>query len=343
MLRLPSLAADLVTAALLARVTLERGTRMALAAAGFHLINPALIFDSAYWGQTAALHTLPMLLAVIAASLMSFGWAGAALAVAVLTKPQALAIAPVVLLLAWRERRVIRLVVAGAAVSLLVDLPFIFSGNTASVLLQYVQTAQYHPFISVNAHNVWWFVTQGSGWQPDTLLLGPLSYRVWGFLLFGGAVLLAMVAVWRTRVGVLANAPTTGGAVGAFVQTPAQGLLYELAAFLSAAFFMLLTQIHENHILPMFAPLAIATVLDRRRWWLYGAFVVTALANMALHDPNFVMTLGYPADDIYGGPALAWPRWINAGIQTGLFAVFAWSIFSRVTELNRELRKHTEA
>ena len=103
MLRLPALAA---TCWRRRSCACHGGARraVALTAAGFYLFNPALIFDSAYWGQTAALHTLWMLLAIIAASLASFGWAGVALALAVLTKPQALAIAPLVLLLAWRER-----------------------------------------------------------------------------------------------------------------------------------------------------------------------------------------------------------------------------------------------
>jgi hypothetical protein len=86
----------------------------------------------------------------------------------------------------------------------------------------------------------------------------------------------------------------------------------------------------------MFAPLAIAIVLDRRRWWLYGAFALTALANMALHDPNLAMALGYPAEEIYGGPALAWPRWLNATIQTALFALFAWQLVRVTIQFHRE-------
>ena len=171
-------------------------------------------------------------------------------------------------------------------------------GNLESALRQYAQTTQYHPYISVNAHNFWWLVTGGQGWQSDALSFAFVSYRLAGFVLFGGATLLSLAVVWRNR-----------------------SALHLTAAYQSLAFFMLLTQIHENHHLPLFAPLVLACALNRRLWIVYGALSLTALANMALHDPNIVMALGYPAKEIYGGPALALPRWINALIQAALFGV----------------------
>src|SRR5439155_5664792 len=90
--------------------------------------------------------------------------------------------------------------------------------------------------------------------------------------------------------------------------------------YLSLVFFMLNTQTLENHLLAMFAPLAIAATLDRQLWWFYGAFVLRSVANMTLHDPRLFAWLGYPIHEIYGGPALAAPRWLNSALQTGLFA-----------------------
>jgi hypothetical protein len=84
----------------------------------------------------------------------------------------------------------------------------------------------------------------------------------------------------------------------------------------------------------MFAPLLIACALERKGWWLFGALTLTALVNMALHDPNLVMALGYPADEIYGGPGLAWPRWLNAAVQTALFAIFTAQMVWRVRRRN---------
>src|SRR2546430_3521949 len=298
MLRLPSLGADLFIGALILRVLQRKslGFNATLVAVGAFLFNPAVVFDSAYWGQTAAVHTLFMLLALIATDRRAYIWAGAALSTAVLTKPQAFAVAPLIFILAVREHGWWRLGVGGLLTALFIVVPFLVAGTINGVCAQYVQTAQYNPVLSANAHNLWWVVSGGHGWQADTPTGGTISFRSAGLLLFGCATVLSSVVVWRQR------------------QT-----LFLAAAYQSVAFFMLNTQIHENHLLPAFAPLAIVAALDRSAWWLYGAFAFTALANMALHDPALIGWLGYPKEEIFGGPALAIPRWLNAAAQVSFF------------------------
>ena len=240
-----------------------------------------------------------MLLSVIAADRRCYDWAGAALAAAILTKPQAIAIAPLILILAMKERGGLRLVAGAGIATVLITAPFIWAGTGASVVQEYTQTTQYHPFVAPNAHNLWWFVTGGQGWQQDTNLIGPVSFRSAGLLIFTAATLLSLILVWRDRRS-----------------------LFLVAAYQALAFFMLNTQIHENHLLAMFAPLVIAAALDRQVWWFYGAFALTSVANMTLHDPKLFAWLGYPGNEIYGGPALALPRWLNAAVQTLLFVAF---------------------
>jgi Gpi18-like mannosyltransferase len=225
------------------------------------------------------------------------------LAAAILTKPQAIAIAPLVLLLAVKERGTLRLVAGGVVATLVITAPFILAGNSASVVEEYTQTTRFHPFIAPNAHNFWWFVTGGGGWQRDTTSIGPISFRTAGFLFFATATVLSLVLVWRDRK-----------------------LLFLVAAYQSLSFFMLNTQIHENHLLAMFAPLVIAAAFDRSLWCFYGGFTLTSMANMTLHDPRLFAWLGYPVNEIYGGPALAAPRWLNSAVQTGLFAVLTIKI-----------------
>ncbi len=324
MLRLPCLIADLLAGALIFRVLEKRRSapfNANLFATSMYLLNPALIFDSAYWGQTAAVHSLFMLLSIIAVDRRRYHWAGVALAVAVLTKPQAIAIAPLILILAVRERGLLRLLAGGGMATLLVVAPFILAGNGASIVEQYAQTTRYHPFLAPNAHNFWWFISGGRGWGADMVQVGPVSFRTAGLLLFAVATLLSGLLVWRDR-----------------------RLLFVAAAYQSLAFFTLNTQIHENHLLPIFAPLLIAAVTtDRRFWWYYGGFVFTSVANMTLHDPQLFAWLGYPNDEIYGGPALAFPRWINSAAQTGLFVAFTvWLAISLAREFRLKLARVEE-
>jgi len=302
MLRLPGLAADLFAGAFIFRTLRQRQSvsfNSALFAASVYLLNPAVIFDSAYWGQTQAIHMLFMLLSLGAIHGRAYGWAGGTLAAAILTKPQALAIAPLVLLLTVRERGTLRLLIGSAVATLMITAPFILAGNSASVVEEYTQTTKFHPFIAVNAHNFWWFVTGGKGWSHDTDSVGPLTFRVVGLLLFSCAMLLSLLVVWRDREK-----------------------LFLVAAYDALAFFMLNTQIHENHLLAMFAPLTIAAVFDREAWWFYCAFAITSVANMTFHDPKLFAVLGYPINEIYGGPAWAGPRWVNSAVQTVLFVAF---------------------
>src|SRR5437868_14037116 len=118
-----------------------------------------------------------MLLSVIAADRRRYDWAGAALAAAILTKPQAIAIAPLILLLALREGGGLRLVGGAAIATVLITAPFILAGSGGSVVQEYSQTTQYHPFVAPNAHNLWWCITLGRGWQSDPKLLGRLNLR----------------------------------------------------------------------------------------------------------------------------------------------------------------------
>jgi len=302
MLRLPALAADLLAGAIVFRVLRQQPSitfRDALFAAGAYLFNPAVIFDSAYWGQTQAVHALLMLLCLAAIHARAYHWGGAALAAAILTKPQAFSIAPVVLLLTLRERGTLRLIAGGAVAALFVMSPFLIAGNSTTVFEEYTQTTKFHPFVAVNAHNFWWFVTAGNGWSPDTNSVGPFTFRVAGLLLFSCAVVLSLAVVWRDREK-----------------------LFLVAAYDALAFFMLNTQIHEDHLLAMFAPLVVASAVNREAWWLYCAFAITSLTNMIFHDPKLFAFLGYPVREIYGGSAWAAPRWINSAIQTLLFAAF---------------------
>ena len=302
MLRLPGLAADLFAGAFIFRA-LRQGQSVsfnsALFAASAYLFNPAVIFDSAYWGQTQAIHTLFMLLSLVAIQGRAYTCVGGALAAAILTKPQALSIAPLVLLLTIRERGTLRLLTGGAIATLGITAPFILAGNSASVVEQYTQTTKFHPFIAVNAHNFWWLVTGGKGWSLDTDSVGPLTFRVVGLLLFSCAAFLSLLVVWRDREK-----------------------LFLVAAYDALAFFMLNTQIHENHLLAMFAPLTIAAAFNPEAWWFYCAFAVTSVVNMTLHDPKLFAFLGYPINEIYGGPEWAGPRWLNSAIQALLFVAF---------------------
>jgi hypothetical protein len=130
-----------------------------------------------------------------------------------------------------------------------------------------------YALVSVNAHNGWWLVTLGDGWRADTHALVPgLSYRLAGLLLFGAVATWAVAGFWPR-----AEDTVTVCATG---------------AFLTYAFFMLTTEVHENWSFAMFAPLAVAAAARPNYRRLYVALTLTTLANLVLQDPPLRDALG---------------------------------------------------
>ena len=159
----PSLT-DLVTAWVLYRMARARHGRVGIAAllvlAGY-AFNPAIIFDSAVWGQADALPCLILLLSVWAVGARRFVAGGALLAVAVLVKLQAVVVLPALVLATVFLGGLDGLfaVVKGAACAALVLLaPFYATHRMDSVAVTIFGASGRYPYISMNAHNVWWLV-----------------------------------------------------------------------------------------------------------------------------------------------------------------------------------------
>jgi hypothetical protein len=72
-------------------------------------------------------------------------------------------------------------------------------------------------------------------------------------------------------------------AVARALPTPDAGVVCEAGAYTSYTFFMVMTQIHENHMYMVFPLLAVAAVARRRLWFVYAGLALTWCANMLLH------------------------------------------------------------
>jgi hypothetical protein len=255
-----------------------------------------------------------MLVAVIALAEERPAVAWGSLTVGVLTKPQADLFIPLFAVLTLRRfgwRGLARSVAAAAAVALVMLSPFIIHGRLREMWDRVSHVTDYHPMLAAAAHNVWWLVSLGNGkasdlLQPpllDRLGLPLLTYRNIGLGMVGLAYLLVLVRTW--------------------LDTSARAL-YLSAAYLFAAFFMLATQIHENHLIPMFSLLVLACPGNRRLWAIYALLAVTATLNMALHYPAILRVIVPQNPDVWGGVEMAIPRWLNALAQVGIFVW--WSV-----------------
>jgi len=174
LMKIPASVADVGMALLLVYAFRSRPL-WAVVAAAVVMLHPAIIDVSAWWGQYESIYLLFALAAVIFAVNGHDLVAAAALAICLMTKPQAL---PFVLPFAawfwahggWRE--IARTAAVGLAVIVVIWLPFIPAGGPLNYLgnLAEYQNSIF-PILSLNAWNVWWIlqIVAVGGFSSDLL------------------------------------------------------------------------------------------------------------------------------------------------------------------------------
>jgi hypothetical protein len=317
-LKLPGILADALIGLALFISGSSRGGALGFAAAAAYSLNPAVVYNTGFWGQADGVW-----IALVCASLALLvrerpAAAACALTLAVLTKPQALAFAPLVaLLLARRGARALAgPTLAAAATFLLVFLPFVLHGTFVETLAAILRsTFGGEPYLSCGAANLWFLVDGGRsfGTRDTTGLLGPLTPRDLGVLLF----LASAIAIAR-------RAPDRGAS--AFAR------LSLAAAVTSLAFFAFGTELHENHLVAVLAFLPFAAPADARLWWLLGALSLAVQANLVLFDEFAMARL-----QAFAGPLVSSSAPLAvavAAIQTAALPV-AWALFRSGPERSR--------
>lgn len=320
--KLPGLLAGLLlTAGLFLGVRRMAGREAGQWAALAYWLNPATILNAEVLGYLDPLVMAPAVLAFVLAGVGRPGLSGAAMAVALLTKPQALLVGPALALAVWRlagTRGLLRGAAAGAATTGVLLLPYLWIGALPNMWLAFGSWSARRDIMSAWAANLWWVVTWitrayysiGDFGFPRSFLL-PVRriLQISSFTKVGlpnprpfAAGLLAVAlgwACWRAR-----RARDLAPIVG-------------LAAFTVHAFFTLSVNVHEHHMMMMVPLLALAGALRRAyRPLLYAVSLICAL-NM-----NMVYGLGM-------GWGFAFPRALTPIDATVLLAfvnlgAFAW-------------------
>jgi dolichyl-phosphate-mannose-protein mannosyltransferase len=262
LMKVPAILADFGMAALVAYALRDRPRWAAIGVAAV-LLHPVVYYISAWWGQYDSIYALSGLAAAVAAISGRNGLAAALLAVSLMTKPQAIPF--VVPFVAWfwatgGIREVARVALIGAAVVIVVWLPFVAAGGPA-YYLQSVREYSSGVFaiLSLRAWNPWWIVQEIAGQadfiRDDVPFLGPLTLRHVGYAITG--VLSVIIAL-------------------AIVRDPSPRRLVLGLAASSLVFFTFMTQMHERYAFAAFIFLIL--LLDERptRWvWIVFGTVLT--------------------------------------------------------------------
>lgn len=281
------------------------GARPALLAMAAFALNPAAIFDAAFWGQPDAVHAVFLLIAIYCFEeerpLIGYAFIGLAAA----TKPQAWALFPFLAYISLRRFGLARTLLGGVVATLavlVVCIPYLVYGTFLEIFILPSLIAETMPVVSANAHNIWWIVTNG---YPDfvldeELLSETLTYRqVAGIL----SLLVMAYGLWRTNV------------------YGRDGELSAMAAYLAFGWFLVTTRAHENHAFFALPLLVMATPRSAFYWWAYGLLSLTLFLNMVFHD------FGLEAFRLSLFSSAVWLQLqlANAGLNVALF--LAWSVY----------------
>ncbi|MCX9086298.1 MAG: hypothetical protein OIN90_01875, partial [Candidatus Methanoperedens sp.] len=256
----PAIIADIATALLIFLIVRKYGSfNMSFLSMTVYAFNPAIIYNSAIWGQVDSVYTLFLMFALMEFVSGKPMIAGTSLAMGILTKPQSLVLVPLFALIMLKKHSLLTFVkvsIASFTVFVLVALPFYLNTSIFGLFRLYFSSYTQYPFNSLNALNIWSF---GGLFQPDNKIFLFLTYRIWGYLLFG--LLFIYVAYIITK-------------------RKDDRSIYIATAILFFGFFMLFTRIHERYLFSLFAPLAVAMALDRRLSYVYLSATITFLFNL---------------------------------------------------------------
>lgn len=266
--KLPAIAADLAAAAVVWRMAGKKlGTSAALGLTALYLFNPAVIADSAAWGQVDAVFALALVMSIAALTEKRIARASVWYAIAALIKPQAFIFMPVLLLALLLNRKWRDVLVSayyGFATFILLALPFFWgNGGLPALYRLYQGTLSSYPYATLNAFNL--YALNGANWKPLEDVWLFMSYGAWGNLFIAAAVAAA--------------------AYFALIRNGAkrEDRSFFIAAAIIAIVFLLVTKMHERYMFPviLLSLMAYMQMKDRRMLHVFLGFSLTNFINIS--------------------------------------------------------------
>jgi Gpi18-like mannosyltransferase/predicted membrane-bound dolichyl-phosphate-mannose-protein mannosyltransferase len=264
--KMPAMLADLVCTYLIyhsAKKVLPGTAAIGLAA--LYAFNPAILLNSAAWGQVDSFFTLFVLIAVMALVNGKIPLATALFALAVLIKPQALMFGPLLLFVFIRIRKdwktILISIVSGLLVLLIVPLPFTINQVHGPLYLidLYTSTLGSYTYASLNAYNL--IALTGGNWQSVTNKILYISYANWSYILILASLIYCGVLYFKSKTD--------------------ETKLYWIAFFFMTAVFMVTVKMHERYLFYalVFGLMSFIHLKDRRILYIFFSLSLTHFIN----------------------------------------------------------------
>ena len=309
----------------------KSATHYALIASLLYLFNPVTIYNSSIWGQTDSIGSFLVLLSLyglLKNNLFLLAFSGA---VALFMKTQTVIFLPLIFFALYKLKNsendagfksVVKALWIFIGTVILINLPFLATHTMDRVFEIMYSSQLYFPYVSMNAYNLWWIIfgKASAGFWDQNLIAGLLTFKTMGVILFGACYLLSLSIL--NRIKAEKN--------GVFCDLEALKKICLSLTVSSFAFFMLLTQMHERYLFPLFAFYSLFLGLlfldsgKSRRFMVFHLvcfFLVSILNLINLHQ---VMVMNYPDNTL-----LFFPNLFSENL-TSIVAVLNLAVFIAV-------------
>lgn len=239
LLKIPSIITDLTLGYFVYKQLLETvNKKAAFIGLGLCLFNPVFIFNSAVWGAFDGPLTLFTFISIYYLAKKRIILSSVFLGIALLIKPQAIALAPVFGLFLLKNFSVSNILKTSLPMLLTVvilSVPFFPTDPIFGFFRLFITMAQDYQANSLFAYNIWGAF---GFWIEDSTNLGFLSYRIWGLLLLSSFWIFTYTIFFKRKFD-----------------------SFTLSTLAFLFFFFLPTRVHERYLFSAF-PFLILTALQ---------------------------------------------------------------------------------
>ncbi|MBI3955363.1 hypothetical protein HY338_02880, partial [Candidatus Gottesmanbacteria bacterium] len=216
-------------------VTLPLSPNLPLILSAVFYLNPVVIIDSALWGQVESYGIMFTLLAIILLFYKKPYLATFFFITGTLMKLQNIIYLPIYFIFIYRSfgsKTLIKSLFVSAITFVVICLPFVLAGDLNQVLFLMTLNSDYFPWLSLNAHNLWWIVSNAKGLNviDKITVLGMTNAKTVGLIIFSSFYFLSCLLL--------------------YLKTNARNFFLSLIIGI-LAFFLFTTESHERYSYPL--------------------------------------------------------------------------------------------
>lgn len=267
LIKLPAILADVAATYFIYTISRKHSNANgALLIALLYGLNPAVIINSAIWGQVDGFYTLFIAAMTYYAFEGKLVKASLIFVIAVLVKPQALIFTPVLLYAFIKAKSLRTLLISGMsslALFVILLIPFSINQNILWIVNKYTTTLASYPFASVNAFNL--FTLFGGNWISDKGNFLFLSYSTWSTLFILATVAFSGFVYFKSNV-------------------KSKGLF--ISAFIIVSVFVMCTKMHERYMFPAMILTLIWYIHSQEK---YSLFAFAALTSTIFINHAYIL------------------------------------------------------